>query len=131
MEPQGLKNQGLKSLIIAPYNQDSRPVREAIRDVLRDNDIEIILFDDIGSPGLLGGDIIVNYIVSSDLIIVDVTDQNPNVMYELGVAHGLRKETILVMSEESQTTLPADLRGYLYFVYDPNDLMPFQKNLAH
>jgi len=52
---------------------------------------------------------------SSDLVIADLTGLNPNVMYELGVRHTLKRGTIIITQDIS--TLPSDLRDYLCIEY--------------
>jgi len=56
----------------------------------------------------------------ADLIIADITDAHPNVMYELGFAHALRKR-VLPLVQKGAGQIPSDLSGYLYFTYDPED----------
>jgi hypothetical protein len=58
---------------------------------------------------------IVRGIANSDLIVVDLTTHNPNVLYELGLAHGLRIPTILLAQNIEE--VPFDLRGYRVIVY--------------
>lgn len=49
-------------------------------------------------------------ICEARIIIADMTDLNPNVMYELGIAHTLGKETILLYQKnEIQIKFPFDL----------------------
>jgi len=50
------------------------------------------------------------------VVIADLTDQNPNVFYELGVRHTLTNRTILLAQD--QKFIPFDLRPYAYHVYD-------------
>jgi nucleoside 2-deoxyribosyltransferase len=65
---------------------------------------------------------ILRSIRESDLIIADVSRQNPNVFYEIGFAHALRKPTILLANLNSERRLPSDLSGLDYIVYDLADL---------
>ncbi len=51
----------------------------------------------------------------SDLVIADLTGLNPNVMYELGVRHTLRRGTIIITQDLS--SLPSDLRDYICIGY--------------
>lgn len=53
---------------------------------------------------------IVGRIADADLIVADMTGNNPNVFYELGLSHGLRTPTILVA--QSIDDIPFDLRSY-------------------
>jgi hypothetical protein len=58
---------------------------------------------------------IVEGLVECDLVLADITGLNPNVMYELGLAHGLQRPTILLSQDLS--TIPFDLRGYRALSY--------------
>ena len=49
-------------------------------------------------------------IEGADLIVADLTGLNPNVFYELGIAHGLGIPTVLIT--QSIDELPFDLRSY-------------------
>lgn len=55
-------------------------------------------------------------IEQSDLIICDITHSNPNVMYELGYAHALRKPVIII-SQRSEH-MPFDVRSVRTLFYD-------------
>lgn len=70
--------------------------------------------DDIKSQNNILSDII-SAIVSSDLIVADLTGSNPNVYYELGVAHALNKNVILLTQDIDE--LPFDLRSYRVISY--------------
>lgn len=48
-------------------------------------------------------------ICEAQLIIADLTNLNPNVMYELGIAHTLGKETILLYRKNNDINFPFDL----------------------
>jgi len=68
--------------------------------------------DDERRPGMVT-EKIVNYLLNADLVIAVIADTregnsiNPNVMYELGIAHSFRKPTIVVA--DSTIPLPFDL----------------------
>jgi len=53
---------------------------------------------------------IVQGINGADLIVADLTDLNPNVFYELGIAHGLGVPTVLIT--QSLDEVPFDLKSY-------------------
>lgn len=52
----------------------------------------------------------------SDVALVDVTDHNPFVMYELGHAHGRRLPTLYIMNRRDKR-LPATIRGSVCSTY--------------
>lgn len=54
---------------------------------------------------------IIQPIYGADIIIADLTGLNPNVMYELGLAHSFNKKTI-VITKDSLSILPFDLKQY-------------------
>jgi hypothetical protein len=56
------------------------------------------------------------------LVIADISIDNANVFYELGIRHGLRpKGTILLRSSTPGKDTPFDLKTDRYIAYDPND----------
>ena len=58
---------------------------------------------------------IVQQINRSDLVVADLTDCNPNVFYELGLAHAFRRPTILIAQQLED--VPFDLKPYRVVEY--------------
>ena len=58
-------------------------------------------------------------IQQSRLCVADVSQRNPNVLYEVGIAHTLGKPTILLTSKIEE--VPFDIRALRIVVYDPNE----------
>jgi DNA-binding MarR family transcriptional regulator len=54
------------------------------------------------------------------IIVADMTCENPNVFYEVGYAHGLGKDCILITQAQSET-VPFDLRHLEHIKYSVND----------
>lgn len=52
-----------------------------------------------------------------DLVVADMTDLNPNVMYEVGLVHGMN--TPIIMITQDVEGLPFDLRSYRALDYSP------------
>lgn len=52
----------------------------------------------------------------SRLVIADITGDNPNVMYEVGLAHALGKPVLFLTQSDPETT-PFDLRHYDLITY--------------
>ena len=61
---------------------------------------------------------VVSLIDRSAIVICDCTDRNPNVFYEIGIAHSLGREVILITQAEAD--IPFDLR-HLRFVHYLNN----------
>jgi len=59
---------------------------------------------------------VIQYIFSSDVILADLTEWNPNVFYELGVAHAIDNKTILIIQKHEK--LPFDVSPYKCIHYE-------------
>jgi hypothetical protein len=57
----------------------------------------------------------------SDVVLADLTGMNPNVFYELGLAHALGKDTILIKQIDADA-VPFDVQSHKYCEYDLADL---------
>ncbi len=63
-------------------------------------------------------------ISSCELVIADITGNNPNVFYELGYADGAKKP-VIVISQEQET--PFDLKSRRQIRYSPHDILSLAK----
>ena len=65
----------------------------------------------------------------ANVVIADLTDNNPNVFYELGVRHTLTNRTILIA--QSQKYIPFDLRPYpvAFYSESPAKIAEFKKDI--
>ena len=54
-------------------------------------------------------------LVTADLVVADVSIYNPNVFYEIGIAHTLGRDVILITQAESD--IPFDLRHLRFLRY--------------
>lgn len=61
---------------------------------------------------------IIKEITDASVIIADVTMDNPNVFYELGYAHALKKPTILLADMNKREKLPFDISGQRVVFYN-------------
>ncbi|MCY1180543.1 hypothetical protein D9M73_209950 [compost metagenome] len=58
-------------------------------------------------------------ILSAKVLVAELTTRNPNVFYELGLAHALEKPVVLVSSREED--VPFDLQHIRVIYYDMSD----------
>lgn len=63
---------------------------------------------------------VADYIRRADVVIADCTGRNPNVFYELGLAHANDKKVIL-LSQDKIEEAPADIRHYEFIRYTLDD----------
>jgi hypothetical protein len=70
----------------------------------------------------LRGDIlrqIITDLVTSPVVVADLTDENPNVYWELGIRQSFRHGTITIAKEGTKRQFDLSIKGILY--YYPND----------
>ena len=103
------------AFVLMPFAPDFNDIyARFFRPVLEDNGFEVRRADDLQSrQNILRA--IVDGIATSDLIVADLTNTNPNVSYELGLAHALRKPVILVTQNIDE--IPFDLKPYSHLEY--------------
>jgi len=70
-------------------------------------------------------DQIISEISSADVLIADLSENNPNVYYELGYAHSLGKIVVSISSDD----LPFDLAGFSTIFYKLDELSQLKINL--
>lgn len=62
-----------------------------------------------------------NKIQSCHIFLCDLSVHSPNVMYELGFAHALRKRLILLCEDSKDSSIPADMRDLSVGYYSSRD----------
>ncbi len=67
-------------------------------------------------------------ILKADVIISDVTGSNPNVFYELGLAHAYNKPVIF-LTQDAPKDAPVDIRQFEFIVYDLSKHQEFLSKL--
>ena len=112
----------IEALVLTPFDSSFSRIRDTIQRVLREYGVTPIQIDEVIQPGAQWANAITEAIQESDFIVADVSRRNPNVMYELGYAHALRKPTLLMLNSDSAGEMPSDLAGYQMAVYDPSNL---------
>lgn len=74
---------------------------------------------------------ILDGIAKSELIIADISDNNPNVLYELGIAHTLkpRHSVILISQNIDPNNIPFDIRHWPIIFYKTDELLVLKQEL--
>jgi hypothetical protein len=67
-------------------------------------------------------------IQKADVIIADCTGKNPNVMYELGLAHAFERKVVL-LTRDAIESIPSDVRQFEFVKYDPGDHVTFLEKI--
>lgn len=59
-------------------------------------------------------------IIEADVILAEITGRNPNVFYELGLAHAFEKPVVL-LTQDKASDIPTDIRHHEFLGYDLGD----------
>ena len=90
--------------------------------------LQCIRSDEITTPGVIN-DQIYTAIVKAKVLIAEVSTQNPNVFYELGVAHTLDKDVYILRQKDAKRP-PFDISTDRAIVYDDEEDLK-QKIISH
>ena len=83
---------------------------------------KVVRADEESAPDSITAQV-VGRIVESDLIVADLTDHNPNVFYELAVAHGYGKNVIHLLQKGQNVPFDVvDQRVIFYDLTDPESV---------
>lgn len=105
------------AFVVMQFTDDFNALyKEVIQPTCSKYGFTAIRADDIYNNGLIIEDIS-RSIRESDIVIADITPDNPNVFYEVGFAHGIAKPTIL-LSDKKRASLPFDVHGFRTIFYD-------------
>ena len=107
------------ALCLMPFNKRFQKTYSVISDVCRKNGIECLRSDEPYNPGNLLRQIL-SQMLESQFIIAVLDGQNPNVFYELGIAHSIGKIAILLANVNQVDTIPFDLSSDRLLLYSNN-----------
>lgn len=104
------------AFVIMPFGADFKEVYEAfLMPTLQDAGFTVRRADDLSDQRSILRDIL-ELLHKSSLVVADLTNLNPNVFYELGIAHAFGQRVILLTQDIEE--LPFDLRSYRVIQYD-------------
>jgi hypothetical protein len=115
--------------VLMPFAEELRPIYDDhISKVVGQCGLKCIRADNVFGPGQIMEQIW-EQMNSATLIIADVSGKNPNVFYELGIAHTLGKPVILITRSEDD--VPFDLRHlrFIQYEYTPRGCQELERKL--
>lgn len=111
------------ALCLMPFNKKFNKTYQAIRVACENSDYKCSRSDMFFNPGKILQQI-VNMILKSQIIIAVLDGKNPNVFYEIGIAHAVGKAVILIANFSSANDVPFDLKSDRLVLYsDDNELV--------
>jgi len=114
--------------VMMSYRLPDAVYRKLIRPVVEQFGLKVLRADEIYSPGSIPEQIRAA-IQQARLCIADVSDRNPNVLDEVGIAHILGKPTILLTMDTKD--IPFDLRTIRFIIYNLNSLETARVDFEH
>jgi hypothetical protein len=122
---------GLPSIfVISPIGEDGTDVRRAadqvlkhiVRKALPEGSFVVERADEDKQPGAITPRII-SKIIEADVVIADLSGYNPNVFYELAVAHGYVRPVVYLQRQDEKVAFDVkDMRIIRYSLSDPDRL---------
>jgi hypothetical protein len=107
-------------VVLTPFHEDFEKEFRVIVEVCRNLGLTAVRGDEEYQPRDILTHVL-RLLVRARLVIANLDGRNPNVYYELGIAHALNKPTILVGSSVSE--LPFDMRSRkVVLAEDPKNL---------
>jgi hypothetical protein len=117
------ENDELKCFVIMPFRSEFDDVYDSIKLAVTSaaigENLSCSRLDEVRSAGVITEDLLTE-IRGAALCIADVTDSNPNVMWEMGFAAALQKPTIAISQQGSR--LPFDISSIRTLFYDRQKL---------
>jgi len=104
--------------MMTPFNPIFNDDFHAVRDVCSRVGFKCIRGDEENITGNILPHII-KKILKARLVIANINGRNPNVFYELGIAHALNKPTIIISKSES--SIPFDIKSHRIVFYKNNE----------
>ena len=103
--------------VMMPFGAEFDPVYAALQQAATGLGLKCHRADDIWINHHVIQDI-VDLIAKAKVVVCDCSGRNPNVFYEIGIAHSLGKDVILIA--RSAGDIPFDLQHLRYLTYLPN-----------
>lgn len=89
-----------------------------LKPAVEESNLEPLRGDSLFKPSPIMGDIW-EMIQDSKVLLAEFTGKNPNVFYELGLAHAIGKPVVLI--SETMSDVPFDLQALRVVLYDKDD----------
>lgn len=111
--------------VIMPFDKSFVLIYELIKDTLKSIGWKVIRADETSFPRLITRKILLE-ILSSDLVIADLTTNNPNVFFELGMSYLVSNDILLITQENS---IPFDIKNEQTIFYNRESLSLLKQKL--
>jgi hypothetical protein len=116
--------------VLMPFASELKPIYDNhIRKTVKALNLSIVRADDFFSQESIM-DEIWSAIACATILIADCTNKNPNVFYEIGLAHAIGKPVILITQNPDDVPFDLRHRRYIQYAYTPPGMEKFEKDLS-
>lgn len=110
-----------RCFFLMPFSKEFDYIYGSIKNMLNEEGYICNRADEIsGSTPILNK--ILTEIMKSQYVIVDLTDNNPNVFYELGISHTLKDAHNVLLLKQKHNKVPFDITHLTYIEYEPTNM---------
>lgn len=110
-----------RCIFLMPFHESFDFIYGTVKDMLMESGYVCNRVDEITDSKPIISKIIIE-ILRAQYIIVDLTGCNPNVFYELGIAHTFKDSQNVLLIKQKDTIAPLDINHLQYCEYSPNNL---------
>lgn len=109
----------LKVFMVMPFSDQvaNQNYIYSIKPICDALNLEVRRADEIFSTSPIYDDI-VKEIQEASIIVVDITSKNPNVFYELGMAHTLKQSRTIMVTQDGFNDMPFDVAHFRIIPYE-------------
>jgi len=112
-----------------PFTEDLKPVfDDHIRNVAKELALSIRREDDLFTAQAVMSDVWEG-VCGARAIIADCTGRNPNVFYEIGLAHVVGKPLVLITQKRDDVPFDIAHLRYIQYDYTPRGMRDFERRL--
>ncbi len=121
-----------KCFILMPFNKKDLEVvyNDFVKPSIEKLGLQCIRGDDIFGDNIIMEDII-RLIKESTILVADLTYRNPNVFYELGLAHAFGKKVLLLAQSMDDVPFDLRLRRVCLYEYSPKGCKKLENEMVN
>ncbi len=112
--------------ILMPFKPEFEPVHQAVRAAIEDAGYKPNDLDCFNPRSTM--ETILRGIAESEVIVADMTDRNANVFYEVGIAHTVKDNVVLLTQDTEE--IPFNSRHISHISYSLDNLSELTKDLT-
>ena len=114
--------------VMMPFGPEYKDVYAAIKQAAKGAGLRCQRADDIWEEDVVIQDV-VNLICKARIVVCDLTERNPNVFYEMGIAHSLGKDVVMLAQSKSDVPFDVQQRRYLRYLHNEQGLEKMAEGL--